>query len=645
MADMVASQIHVISTHKGDVTAVAFGSTTLASVSGDKTIRLWDTKDFTEFPKSPFLAHSYIIHHCTFSPLGSVLATCSTDGKLILWDVWSGEIKAQFEHPSKCGIRVCKFSPDSSRIASGSDDDTICVWDIATRQLIRSFTGLEDSVVALAYSPDGHFLVSGSPNGDLHVWDAEFGHGRYLSLKVDAHDLGVTCCEFSPTFGSACKADSVVAQLLLATGGKDHLIKLWTFAAQLGSADVLLKCHAELPGHSDIVMSCAFSPSGEILASGSFDKSLRLWDPLKGVALFSIEACHNRFVTCCAFSMDGSMLATGSMDRTVKIWKLTDTSRIMYGLSGYEEPEAQEEEGRSGGCGSPMEGFSAEDVAQWLSNLGLVQYQEAFRTNAIDGKELLALTVSDLETHLGVGAFGHRNKILRSRDQGGLVPSQNTADTSASDRDTQLAPTAGEGERVHWQFSRLPSVQGSGPSHTGAKPAATLKTAPPSKMNSRPSPQWTVEDVVQWLGVLGLSKYQDSFRQNAIDGVELLALNDSDLSATLGVAALGHRNKILRSRDEQEKRNTNQKTETSSNDSRDTVSNHDEFMCPISMAIMKDPVIAADGYTYDRSAIQSWLEKGKDRSPMTNARLPHRSLIPNRTLKMLIQRHLEQGAN
>jgi hypothetical protein len=47
--------------------------------------------------------------------------------------------------------------------------------------------------------------VSGSPNGDLYVWDAMFGHGRCLSLKVDAHDLGVTCCEFSPTFGTACK--------------------------------------------------------------------------------------------------------------------------------------------------------------------------------------------------------------------------------------------------------------------------------------------------------------------------------------------------------------------------------------------------------------------------------------------------------
>ena len=54
--------------------------------------------------------------------------------------------------------------------------------------------------------------------------------------------------------------------------------------------------------------------------------------------------------------------------------------------------------------------------------------------------------------------------------------------------------------------------------------------------------------------------------------------------------------------------------------------------------------VVSDGYTYDRPAIQAWLETGKDRSPMTNAVLPHKTLTPNRTLKMVIQKHLEQAA-
>lgn len=46
---------------------------------------------------------------------------------------------------------------------------------------------------------------------------------------------------------------------------------------------------------------------------------------------------------------------------------------------------------------------------------------------------------------------------------------------------------------------------------------------------------------------------------------------------------------------------------------------------------MADPCVAADGYTYDRTAIEKWLEE-KDKSPMTNLTLPHKNLIPNYTL-------------
>ena len=137
MANMVASLIHTISTHSGDITSLAFTERKLATTSGDKTVRLWSTEDYSEFPCSPLLGHSYIVHYCTFSPFGTILATCSTDGKLILWDVKTGEVKAQLQHASKSSIRVCRFSPDSSHIVSGSDDDTICMWEIATKQLVR----------------------------------------------------------------------------------------------------------------------------------------------------------------------------------------------------------------------------------------------------------------------------------------------------------------------------------------------------------------------------------------------------------------------------------------------------------------------------------------------------------------------------
>lgn len=61
------------------------------------------------------------------------------------------------------------------------------------------------------------------------------------------------------------------------------------------------------------------------------------------------------------------------------------------------------------------------------------------------------------------------------------------------------------------------------------------------------------------------------------------------------------------------------------------------FICPIFQDIMKEPYVAADGFSYELEAISEWLSTGHDTSPMTNLRLIHTDLTPNRTLRSLIQ--------
>ncbi|KAK7247679.1 ubiquitin-protein transferase, partial [Aureococcus anophagefferens] len=63
----------------------------------------------------------------------------------------------------------------------------------------------------------------------------------------------------------------------------------------------------------------------------------------------------------------------------------------------------------------------------------------------------------------------------------------------------------------------------------------------------------------------------------------------------------------------------------------------EEFLCPISMEVMQDPVIAADGHTYERRAIEAWFERAQT-SPTTNEPLPHVNLIPNHTIRSMINR-------
>ncbi|KAJ5776870.1 NACHT nucleoside triphosphatase [Penicillium odoratum] len=87
-------------------------------------------------------------------------------------------------------------------------------------------------------------------------------------------------------------------------------------------------CIHTLEGHICVVCSVVWSPNGSRLASGSSDKTVRIWDLATGQTVFTIEG-HTDDVCSVAWSADGSRLASGSYDHTVKIWDLSTYQSVL----------------------------------------------------------------------------------------------------------------------------------------------------------------------------------------------------------------------------------------------------------------------------------------------------------------------------
>ncbi|MHA2366128.1 MAG: serine hydrolase [Candidatus Hodarchaeales archaeon] len=217
--------------------------------------------------------HGWRVREVTFSPVDAILATGSSDGSIRLWNITDGQVLHVLSR-HLYGVIALDFSPSGEILASGGIDTRINLWNVSTGEFIKSWSLAPHAVIDLKWSPDGKTIAVG---GGEWMGDIIFGNQPNKFL-----------------------------QLLNASNG-----------------DVV----NSFIGHTDSVSSMSFSSDGTLLASGSWDESVRLWNVSSGFELHNYTG-HKNKITSVVFSSDEQTIISGSLDETIKVWDIVTENSL-----------------------------------------------------------------------------------------------------------------------------------------------------------------------------------------------------------------------------------------------------------------------------------------------------------------------------
>ncbi len=240
-----------------------------------------------------------------FRPGTNQVFVADEDGHAGLWGADDGELKLRLAS-TDTGITSWVAAPDGSWLAGGAEDGRIVTWNPETGQLTAVLEGHGQPISELAVSPDGSRLLVPAAGSEAWVWG--IASAELLARLV----LGS---------GQTARVAWSPAGNRLAAATKSGRTRIWDAA----SFDVVGSTE-----HGRMVRGLAFSPDGELIASGAQDGTVQLLSSATGELVRVLES-ETGAVRTLAFTPDGQRLVTGGLQGLVEVWDIASGTRLSAG--------------------------------------------------------------------------------------------------------------------------------------------------------------------------------------------------------------------------------------------------------------------------------------------------------------------------
>ncbi|KAI8180501.1 Periodic tryptophan protein 2 [Colletotrichum sp. SAR 10_75] len=247
-----------------------------------------------------FMQGSAHVRCATFHPESNLLVAGFSNGTFGLYEMPDFNMIHNL-NISQNDIDFVTINKSGEWLAFGASKlGQLLVWEWQSESYILKQQGHFDSMNSLVYSPDGQRIVTIADDGKIKVWDVESG---FCIVTFTEHTSGVTACEFS-------KKGNV-----LFTSSLDGSVRAWDL--------IRYRNFRTFTAPTRLSWSCmAVDPSGEVVAAGSLDSfDIHIWSVQTGQLLDQLSG-HEGPVSALAFTPNGDSLISGSWDRTARVWSI-----------------------------------------------------------------------------------------------------------------------------------------------------------------------------------------------------------------------------------------------------------------------------------------------------------------------------------